>query len=36
MLRCRSCGRMYPLSRYADQLDEAMERRLAWTRCDIL
>nr|WP_281382941.1 dual CXXC motif small (seleno)protein [Dissulfurirhabdus thermomarina] len=35
-MRCRACGRSFSLAEYADELDEAIERRLAGVRCDRL
>ncbi|MFA9497139.1 MAG: dual CXXC motif small (seleno)protein [Deltaproteobacteria bacterium] len=36
VLRCRSCDAEYPLSEFADSVDDFLERRLANIPCDRL
>lgn len=32
--RCPQCNREFPLSRFIDQMDEALEAQLSGLRCD--
>jgi hypothetical protein len=35
-MRCRSCGREYPLEQFSDLMDDDFEQQLANVRCDRL
>jgi hypothetical protein len=36
LLRCRSCGRDYPIEMFADAIDDILEKALADVSCNRL